>query len=421
MWIAIALTAVVTAFMVMLLANFRVAEKKIERAITRHYEMRSDQFRRSAGVLLGPPILAGNRVEVLLNGDEIFPSMLEAIRNARSSITFETFIYWSGDIGDAFADALAERARAGVAVHVLLDWVGSRKMDEECLEQMRASGAEVEHFHPLHWYHLHRLNNRTHRKLLVVDGRIGFTGGVGIGMQWTGHAQDPDHWRDTHFRVEGPVVAQMQSAFLDNWVKVRREVMHGARYFPALEPAGPLAAQMFRSSPSGGAESLQLMMLLAITAASKSILIGNSYFVPDGLMRRALVAAAKRGVSVRIVVPGRYMDAKTVRHASRALWGELLEAGVEIFEYMPTMFHCKYMIVDEHWVSVGSANFDNRSFSLNDEATLCVLDDDFAARMTQVFEVDRAASRRASLKRWQQRRIARRAFEFFASAIRTQL
>ncbi len=401
--------------------NLRQAEKQIERDISRLYDLRSAQFRRSVSVMLGPPIVPGNRIDILHNGDEIFPAMLAAIRAARTSITFETFIYWSGEIGREIADALAARAKAGVAVHVLLDWVGSFELEESLIEGMRTSGAKVERYHPLTWHHLRRLNNRTHRKLLVVDGRIGFTGGVGIAPSWTGHAQDPDHWRDTHFRVEGPVVAQMQAAFLDNWVKVRGEVMHGDAYFPALEPCGELDAQMFRSSPSGGAESLQLMLLLAITAASDSILIGNAYFVPDGLMRRALIAAAGRGVTVKIVVPGRHIDAKEVRYASSAMWGELLEAGITICEYQPTMFHCKYMIVDGHWVSVGSANFDSRSFSLNDEATLCIVDDAFAGQMTEVFERDLALSRPATLRRWQRRPALRRAVEFFATAIRTQL
>ncbi len=300
--------------------------------------------------------------------------MLEAIRGARRTITFETYIYWSGDIGRTFADALAERARAGVKVHVLLDWVGSAKMDPALLETLEKSGVEVHRYHEPRWYNLGRLNNRTHRKVLVVDGRIGFTGGVGIADKWTGHAQDPEHWRDTHVRAEGPVVAQMQAVFMDNWTKATGRVIHGIDYFPPLTPVGEGAAQMFESSPSGGSESMHLMYLLAITAADRTIHLSSSYFVPDELTTKALVAALRRGVKVQIITPGEDIDTEVVRKASRARWGDLLQAGAEIYEYQPTMFHCKVMVVDSLLVSVGSTNFDNRSFRLNDEANLNVFD-----------------------------------------------
>jgi cardiolipin synthase len=348
------------------------------------------------GVLLGPPILDGNRFEVLLNGDEIFPSMLAAIRAAKKSITFESYIYWSGDIGREFADALAERARAGVKVYVLLDWLGSSKLDPKQIETMVDAGVSVRRFHEPAWYHLDKMNNRTHRKVLVIDGKVGFTGGVGIADVWSGHAQDPDHWRDTHFRAEGPVVAQMQAVFMDNWIKVTGEVLHGTDYFPPLDKPGSSHGQMFSSSPEGGSESMHIMYLLAITAAAKSIHLSSAYFVPDELARKALIAAAKRGVRVQIITPGEHMDAETVRKASRAQWGELLEAGIEISEYQPTMYHCKVLVVDGLWISVGSTNFDNRSFALNDEANLNILDAAFAARQIAVFEQDltpRSASR----------------------------
>jgi cardiolipin synthase len=231
------------------------------------------------GVMLGPQIVDGNRFDALLNGDQIFPSMLKAIRGAQKTVTFETYIYWSEAIGKEFADALSERARAGVKVHVLIDWVGSSKMDQSYLATMKQAGVEVEKYHPLRWYNLGRMNNRTHRKLLIVDGRVGFTGGVGIAGQWTGNAQDQEHWRDSHFRVEGPVVAQMQAVLLDNWTKTTGKVLHGPDYFPALEPAGTGRAQMFSSSPTGGSESMHLMYLLAITAAQRSIHLSSSYFV----------------------------------------------------------------------------------------------------------------------------------------------
>jgi cardiolipin synthase A/B len=258
-------------------------------------------------------------------------------------------------------------------------------------------------YRPLRWYHLGRMNNRTHRKLLIVDGRIGFTGGVGIAPSWTGHAQDADHWRDSHFRVEGPVVAQMQSVMLDNWVKTTGCVLHGPAYFPDPQPAGDQRAQMFASSPSGGSESMHMMYLLAITAATRSIDLSTAYFVPDAITRRALAQAVKRGVRVRVITPGPFIDAETVRYASRGYWGELLEAGIEIHEYMPTMYHCKVMVVDGCLTSVGSTNFDVRSFRLNDEANLNVYDAQFAARMTQVFEEDLRHCRQVSLQTWRAR------------------
>ncbi len=405
----------------LLVSNFMGGETKIEQHVERVYALDDPRFTNELGVLLGPPFLAGNKVSTLLNGDQIFPPMLAAIRGAEVSITFETYIYWSGDIGQAFADALTERARHGVKVHVLLDWVGSAKMDDSMLAAMQDAGVQVRKFHPPHWSHLGRLNNRTHRKLLVVDGRTGFTGGVGIAPQWTGRAQDPAHWRDTHFQVEGPVVAQLQSVFIDNWIKVTGDVLHGPTYFPVLEKVGREAAQMFSSSPSGGSESMQLMYLLAITAASRSIDLSAAYFVPDALTMRALVDALKRGVKLRIVVPGEHIDSDAVRGASRADWGPLLSAGAVIAEYGPTMYHCKVMIIDGLLTSVGSTNFDNRSFRLNDEATLNIVDKDFASTQTTSFEADLALSHRVSFAEWQERPLRERLGEWIASIIGTQL
>lgn len=415
--IAVALTLVG----VFVAVNLASGEKKIERRLERLYSLEDPRFVQELGVLLGPPVLEGNRYRALKNGDEIFPVMLAAIRAAKKTINFETYIYWSGDIGREFADALAERARSGVKVHVLLDWVGSAKMSKPLLAEMTDAGVQIRKYHPPHWSHLGSLNNRTHRKLLVVDGSIGFTGGVGIAPPWTGRAQDPEHWRDTHFEVEGPVVAQMQSVFLDNWIKVSGEVLHGSDYFPLLAPAGNGRAQMFSSSPTGGSESMELMYLLAITAASRSIDLSASYFVPGELALRALVDAMKRGVKLRIVVPGEHIDSETVRSASRAEWGALLAAGATIAEYRPTMYHCKVMIVDGLLVSVGSTNFDNRSFRLNDEATLNIIDAEFAATQTAIFEEDLANSRPVSYAQWSERPLKERVAERFAALIGSQL
>lgn len=401
--------------------NFTTGEKKIEQSVERLYEAADPAFARAMGVLLGPAILQGNRFEVLLNGDRIFPAMLASIRDAKKTITFESYIYWSDAIGKEFADALAERTRAGVKVHVLLDWVGSNKMDPAQLATMEAAGVEVRKFHKPAWYSLTRMNNRTHRKVLVVDGKVGFTGGVGIAELWTGDAQDPQHWRDSHFRAEGPVVAQMQAVFLDNWIKATGVVLHGDDYFPELSAAGSDAAQMFSSSPSGGSESMHLMYLLAITAAQHSIHLSSAYFVPDQLSTRALVAALERGVKVQIIVPGEHTDAAVVRRASRARWGDLLAAGAEIHEYQPTMYHCKVLIIDSLMVSVGSTNFDPRSFRLNDEANLNIYAADFARQQVEVFASDLLRSRRVSLREWQQRPLSEKMLEHAASLIGAQL
>ena len=417
----IVLTVAITVLAVVLAMNFSTPEKKIERKVEHRHAIADPQFRREMSVLLGPAILPGNQVTAYQNGDEIFPAMLEAIASAQETITFETYIYWSGDVGQRFADALCERAKAGVAVHLLVDWVGSINMDESMLQEMDEAGVLVERYRPLHWYNLGRMNNRTHRKLLVIDGRVGFTGGVGIADQWTGHAQDPDHWREAHFRIDGPAVAQMQSAFNDNWIKTTGHLLNGPAYFPPLERAGEMDAHLFIASPAGGSESLHLMYLAAIAAADRSIDLTASYFVPDELISKALVTARKRGVRVRILLPGKHIDSETVRLSSKASWGPLLDAGIEIHEYQPTMIHVKLLIVDGELVSLGSTNFDIRSFRLNDEASLNVYDRGFAARMTEVFETDLKDAVQYSHDMWERRPLREKLAEKIVRPIRSQL
>ena len=423
-WKAVIVSVVATLAATLLVLNLSPGEKRLDQQLNRLYGTSDPQFERTMGVLLGPPVVSGNQYRALLNGDEIFPAMLAAIRGARHTINFETYIYWSGDIGREFAQALTERAAAGVKVNLLLDWVGSAKIDEAYLDEMKKAGVRIEKFHPVAWYSLGRLNNRTHRKLLVVDGQTGFTGGVGIAPQWTGHAQDADHWRDSHFEVQGPVVAQMQAVFVDNWTKTSGEVLHGEAYFPAISPRAPQdrgKAQMFSSSPSGGSESMHLMYLAAITAAEHSVDLSSAYFVPDALTVQALVAASQRGVKVRVIVPGPVMDSQTVEAASRGSWGPLLQAGIEISQYQPTMFHCKALVVDKLMVSVGSTNFDDRSFRLNDEANLNIYDQDFAAAQTRVFEEDLAKSKRVTLQEWESRPLRERAAETVSRLMASQL
>jgi cardiolipin synthase A/B len=403
MWAVVLITMCLTVLMVVIGHNFADGDKSVQRRIPRLYSAHDSAFYRAMGIALGPSIVGGNDVKALFNGDEIFPSMLAAIAGAKKTITMETYIYWAGEIGTKFAVALSERARAGVKVHVLIDWVGSSRMDKQSEAMMKQAGVDFQIYRPLSWYNLGRVNKRTHRKLLVVDGRIGFTGGVGIAEFWTGNAEDSTHWRDTHFRVEGPVVAQMQAAFMDNWISATGNVLHGDAYFPTLAPVGTLAAQLFYSSPTSGAESMQLMYLLAITAAERTIHLSSAYFVPDSLTSEALTAALKRGVKVQIITPGKFMDRKIVRGASRSRWGSILAAGAEMYEYGPTMYHTKMFVVDELLVSVGSTNWDPRSFGLNDEANLNVYDAGFAHLQMEAFGQDLAKSHRVTLAEWSAR------------------
>ncbi|MDZ4656895.1 MAG: phospholipase D-like domain-containing protein [Bythopirellula sp.] len=419
-FVIIGVTALVTLFATLIFRNLATPERKLNYQL-RELAVDDPTFERCMAHLLGPPLVGGNRVTTLLNGDEIFPAMLAAIRNARTNITFETYIYWSGKIGQEFVDALSERARSGIRVHVLLDWLGSNRMSAKELDELRQAGVEVERYRPLSWYSLSRMNSRTHRKILVVDGRIGFIGGVGIADQWSGHAQDADHWRDTHYRVEGPVVAHLQAAFTDNWLKTHANVLNHADYFPELKSVGDTWAQVFKSSPREGGDSARLMFLLSLAAARQRILIANSYFVPDDRTSEELITATRRGVRVEVIVPGSKIDTAITRRASRSQWGPLLAAGIEIHEYQPTMFHCKVMVIDDRWVSVGSANFDNRSFRLNDEANLNVMDRKFAEEQAIIFEQDKHVSRQVTYKEWQKRPWPEKIIENLAGLLRSQV
>jgi cardiolipin synthase len=420
MLVAILITLLVAALILWIGANLVTSERRLLYRPRRLYTSGDADFRRALGILLGPPLVPGNKVTSLVNGEQIYAAMLDAIHTAQTNITFETFVFRDG-IGATFVDALSSAARRGVQVHMLLDWLGSRTMDSNLLAAARTAGCELHLYHPPSWYHLGRLNNRTHRKVLVVDGRIGFTGGVGMGVEWYSGCNGLPPWRETHFRAEGPVVAQMQAVFVDNWIKTTGRVLHGAEYFPKLPACGDMDAQMFGSSPVGGSESMHLMVLLALTAAKTSIDIENAYFVPDKLTVEALCSAARRGVRVRIVVPGRYTDARVGRWAAQGLYGSLLESGIQIYEYQPTMMHCKVLVIDGVWSSVGSANFDDRSFRLNDEANLNVFSEELAGEQIRLIDADIAKSRRMVLKKWRGRALGRRVNERLALLLRSQL
>ncbi len=415
------ITFVITILATIVYANLRDPYEELPYRITDHFDVASTDFSKAVGDLLDPAFVEGNRITTLLNGDQIFPEMLEAIRGAKKTITFESYIYWSGTTGEEFAKALADRARAGVKVHLLLDWAGSGKIDKDLIELMKTSGVEVERYHKPRWYNITRMNKRTHRKVLIVDGRIGFTGGVGIADEWTGQGLDPEHWRDTHYRVEGPVVNQMQSAFMDNWLKVRPEVHIGEDYFPDLKPEGKTRAQMFISSAGEGGSSVRVLYLSAIASARKTIDIQSAYFVPDQHTIEAMIEARKRGVKIRLMVPGPYSDSTVVDFASREAWGDLLKNDVEIYEYQPALFHCKVLVIDHAFSSVGSTNFDQRSFSINDEANLNIVDREFAERQLADFEADLKRSKRVTFEEWEKRPLFEKLTSKLSSTLSPQL
>ncbi len=416
------LTMAVGAGLALTAKRVIVPRSKMRRHQVDHlYGVDDPEFVRCMGTILPPAYVGGNRIRTLSNGRETFPAMLEAIRQAEKTITFEVFIYLHGQIGHRFAEALAGRARAGLQVHVLLDWLGSALINPESLALMYEAGVEVRRFHRPPWYSLQAANIRTHRKILVVDGKVGFVGGINIADSWAGDAADWHHWRDVHYQIEGPAVAQLQQAYMDNWLKTHNRVLHGAHYFPALEPAGESLAQVFPAAPVEGSTSVRLVYAMAIGAAVRSIKIATTYFVPDRLLIESLEDARRRGVDVEIIVPSKHIDLPLVRCASRALWGGLLQAGVKIYEYQPAMYHCKAMIVDERWVSVGSTNIDNRSFSLNDEVNLNVYDARFAAEQIEWFERDKQHARQVTLDAWHRRGALTKLVDNAAAIFRAQL
>jgi cardiolipin synthase A/B len=399
----------------------------VRRRVPMRYHMRHQfgvrdvAFQQTMHALTGAALADGNRVDVLRNGVQIFPSMLAAIRGARKTINLEFYIYWDGEIGRTFAETLAERARSGVKVNVVLDAVGSAEMSEDLILFMQRNGISIEWYHPLRWYTISRVNHRTHRKLLIVDGQIGFSGGIGIADNWLGDADSKDHWRETVVRVEGPVVTQMQFAFMDNWIKSRGELLTGLDYFPQLQRAGNCIAQVLKSSPSEGSSAAKLMYVVSIVSAQKSIYLNSAYFVPDADTTRALEGAVRRGVDVRVIVPGENMDVPVVRYASRLQYGMLLRKGIRIFEYLPTMMHAKTMVVDGIWTTVGSSNFDDRSFRLNDEVNVNVYDEGIASQMEKMFFEDLARSEEITRRRWKKRGRIERLKERVAGWFKEQL
>jgi cardiolipin synthase len=385
-------------------------------------DVREASFLRAAESLTGAPVSFGNDADLLINGDQIFPAYVGAIQDAEETVNLLTYAYWRGDIATEVADTLCAKASAGVECNVIVDAVGAAKMDRKLVRKMREAGVNVCFFRPPKPYAVRRLQYRTHRKLLIVDGTTGFTGGVGIAEEWTGNAEDPDHWRDTHVRVSGPVVRGLQGAFAENWLECTGDVLAGDRYLPYIEEldgGGPM--QVMRSNATVGDSNAEALIYLALAAAKHSIELTSAYFVPRPAFTEALVEAAERGVHMRILVPGSHIDKQLVRTAGRAAYDELIEAGIEIYEYCPTMLHAKTLTVDEIWSSVGSVNFDNRSFQLHDEVTLCVQSERFAGQLHEVFERDLEDSERIDPDAWRERPITQRARENVTKYARREL
>jgi cardiolipin synthase len=369
----------------------------------------------------GAPIVGGNAVEFLLNGEQIFPSMVEAINGAQRTITYAQYFYADGPVARDVAEALADRCRHGVGVNVLLDSFGALGMPAEYAELMKRSGCHVAYFRPLTQTFFRKANNRNHRRILVVDGRIGFTGGSGVSRKWMGNGRVEHHWRDTDVRIEGPVVEYLQGAFAENWLEATGMVLGGEAYFPRpVEPRGQVHAQIVKSSPATGSTGMYTTFLLAVSAARRSIYITNPYFVLDAKMSEALRQAAGRGVRVVVLVPGA-IDHNIVRQASRRGFGAMLRSGIEIFEYAPALLHSKTMVIDGVWTTIGSTNLDNRSFAVNDELNLIAYSSAVGWRMEQIFMDDVAVSRPVTFEDWKRRGLMARLLELLALPLRDQL
>jgi len=375
---------------------------------------------------LDAPFMPGNRVDILLNGDEIFPAMLEAIRGARKSITYAQYLYKGGTIARELARAFAERCRAGVEVKLLIDSHGGGNMPVDIPELWKQAGCDLRWFRRIKFFQfitpweLLDYNYRNHRRILVIDGKIGFTGGNGVSDAWTGDGRTKGHWRDTDVEVEGPAVRQLQGAFVESWRETTGNVLGGEIYFPALAPAGGSDAQVVKSSPMSGSFDAYLFYLMSIEAAKKSIYITNPYFLPGDRLTEALIAAASRGVRVVLLTPG-VIDWQVVYRASRSGFGPLLLGGIKIYEYQPALMHAKTMVIDGMLATVGSTNLDNRSFALNEEIDLVVRDAGVARQLETSFAEDLKHSTEVTYEAWQSRSLSEKILELFTLPIEEEL
>jgi cardiolipin synthase len=365
----------------------------------------SDEFLHVVQFTCQAAVHRGNRGDVFTNGPQFYPAMRDAIRAAEASVNVEAYIFQSGEVADMLIDAMVDRAKAGVEVRLVLDSIGSSGLRRGDQARLRDAGCQISFYQPITWYRLHRLNNRTHRELLVVDGQVAFTGGAGVADWWMKPDGGSPTWRDTMFRIEGPIVAALQGVFAENWLECCGEILTGPRHFPRLEQLGDVEAMLVKSSPSDRATVSRVFFQMLIEGAVREVDISTPYFLPDRAMRRALLRTAQRGVNVRVLVPGKRSDQRLVRLASRRMYRELLEGGVRMFEYRPSMTHVKALIVDGTWAVVGTTNVDNRSFEHNDEVNVAARHPAVAARLRRDFESDLEASDEVSLADWQARPI----------------
>jgi cardiolipin synthase len=417
-WIALTLSFLA---IVLLFCLFFIRRHTLDYHLEHTFAVSDPEFVGSALALADPVLLSENKIDLLQNGDEYFPAMLEAIRAARKTINFEAFIVYSDPIGEQFRDALCERARSGVEVRVLLDGIGSGwRLKNSDVRLMKDAGCKFAYYHPTHSWRVDRTNRRTHRRILVTDGKLGFTGAVGFAQKWSGHAQDKDHWRDAQMRIEGPLVGKLQAAFQEHWVKTFGEALTGTHQFPALPSSGDLKAQVVMSR-SFSMAPVPLVQAVAFTAAQKHIWITNSYCTPTSDQVEQLVKAVQRGVDVRIILPGPNNDQPLTKSAGRAAYGQMLEGGVKIFEYQPTMIHEKSMVIDGLFSMFGSSNLDARSSEINEELDVVVYDQKFGREMEAVFEKDLKQSREYTLQQFKNRSLWERTTEWLMLPFQSQL
>ena len=389
-------------------------------------ELGESSFFPTVEALTDAPIVGGNKVEILENGDAIFPAILKEIKNAKSTITFAQYLFKDGSLARELVQSFADRCRDGVKGYLLLDSHGSSEVPDEVSAMVTKAGCKLEFFRRIRApqvilpWKLLRYNYRNHRRILVVDGRIGFTGGYGIADTWLGDGRTENHWRDTNLRIEGPAVKHLQAAFAESWLEATGDLLGGDGFFPRLDPRGDTPAQVVKSSPVGGSFQNYLLYLLSITSAKKSIFITNSYFIPDERMIDSLLKAKQRGVRVVVLVPGK-IDHKITYRASRRYYGQMLLGGVEIFEYMAALLHSKAMVVDGVWATVGSTNFDNRSFALNEELNMTLYDRSLARHLEDTFADDLKRSHKITYEEWENRGLKEKFFEWFTFPVEEQL
>lgn len=397
--------------------HFHPAAYPIEAA----FSANSPEFLSTLEGVTGTPFIPGNTITIYNNGDEYYPAMIAAIEQARQTVTMEQYIFWDGEVGQRFAEALSQKAREGVAVKLLVDAIGSATVGEEILKILEAGGCQLAWYQPVRWYTLHRANNRTHRKSLIIDGHVAFTGGAGIADHWLGSAANPREWRDMMVRIRGPAAFAQQTGFAQNWLITTGEIIAGPGFFPQVDEEGCAHVQTILSSPTGGAGAAATMYLLGLQCARESIQIANPYFIPTPSIIELLEKAVRRGVRIEIMLAGKHNDTWWARHNSVRLYGKLLRAGVEIYEFEPTMLHHKTMEVDGVWCTIGTTNFDNRSFSHNEETNLSIVDPIIVKSLQRIFEEDRERCARVTIEGWRRRGILQRTQELIASLIEDQV